>query len=254
MNNMRELLEIVRPESETSFSVIGRMNALMRYVRARKSYGHFIPFLQTYEMVTNQVAQKQISDASYFKDFSALRQLDVLFASLYFTPMREGLEMGSMPSPWRTYGTYCAKPLGIPFVQLLLGVNAHINADLCTCLVELGYTQAEDYEKINAVLEEVVPEVMRFLAVSHADIFGMTGVVLKKFITEQFTQVVVRWRMQAWKNAAVIRARGDVNYRDELHAKTEQAAVDIIALFTNPAHALDLPSAQRKLDQIGVVV
>jgi hypothetical protein len=243
------VLSIPHVKQESVLKIMGRMDVLATYFE--KHQPSFVPFLKTYYVVTRAVAEKSIHKG-YFNNPLQLEVLDAYFASLYFKPVSTFVCTGKKDTPWETYFTYCKKKKGIPFVQMLLGINAHINTDLMQCIVDLNYKQREDYLKINTILKEVIPEVMGFLAWKEHDVFGLGGVVFRKFVTEEFKNIIVKWRLQAWDNAQVV--RNHKHFHAQVVEQTEIVGKEIIRIFEDITFLHALPKAMKKLRGLRVEV
>lgn len=217
------------PEQETIYSIVGRMDTLIENFNQNPQYRHLLPFLETYYLVTRSVAEKGL-DQHYFEDKQALDALDIHFADLYFKPLLAFLTDSEKQKPWKTYFEHCLSPSSRPFVLMLLGINAHVNADLPCALADLNYRNKKDFLKINLILEKTIPSIMSYLAFHEHDLLGAGGVIFKHFMTREFHEIIVNWRAQAWKNAQKIRTERD---RQKLFSETEKAAKKIVKLFDN---------------------
>lgn len=217
------------PKEETFFGIMGRMQVLLEYFSTVPEYRSFVPFLQTYYIITKEVALRLHANSHYFNDVQALEKLDVYFATLYFNPLREYLETGRASQPWQSYFAYCSQPKGSPFLQMLLGINAHINGDLGRTLIDTQYVEQGDYLRINEILLAKIPEVLTFLAFKRQDLFGAGGLVFKQFIAGEFNRVIVKWRQAAWNNAVKIQIQ-KLPYEGVL-SQTEQIAERLIEIF-----------------------
>lgn len=184
-----------------------------------------IPFLKTYLFVTERVKKKK----RVFDDFNTMQALDVHFANKYFTPLQGYLTKTKKETPWKTYYTYCQKDK-VPLVQVLLGINAHINADLSTTLVDLNYQNRKDFLRINKILEDTIPQLIQYLVWEEHDLFGFGGLFFQNFFKYEFHQIIIKWRNNAWDNAEVLRK--DPSRRKELHQKTEKLGKELIELFS----------------------
>ncbi len=228
-------------KNETLFGVIGRMESLKDLFYSKSEYNHLIPFLKTYIAVTRSVQDHLSINKNFYKKPRLMEQLDVFFSSLYFSPLKQYLEKNIEKSPWKVYFDFCEHGPDIPFIQLLLGINAHINADLYTTLIKLDYTVEEDYMKINEVLGELIPDIMRYLAFEEKDLLGFGGVVLKDLYEKEFRNIVLRWRIDAWENFKKSKADGK-DHTLKIRAQTEILATQIVLLwdelFTKPATTL----------------
>jgi len=224
---IKQITHIPNHGKETIFSIIGRMEVLIAAFESQKSLQPLVPFLETYYLVTRTVAEKSLEHAGYFHDPHHLQQLDVEFASLYFTPLDQRLTGGLQLGPWKTYFDYTRHDR-YPFLQMLLGINTHINADLSLALVKTGYNDRKDFLKINKILEEVIPHIMLFLAMRNHDVYAFSGLVLKKFFLTEFHKTVVRWREDAWENRKKLKSVKDLK---KLHRKTDQVSGELIKIF-----------------------
>ena len=135
-------------------------------------------FNKLYMMVTEEIDTKPPGGG--WANAAWLTRLDVVFAGYYFAAISEsGNQSAKMPRSWSAL--FAARnTLGIDRIQFALaGMNAHINHDLALALLDTddqmnltpGLTSPEhgDYERVNAVLEAVLPAALRFLA---TDILG----------------------------------------------------------------------------------
>jgi hypothetical protein len=233
---VRQLLIIEDPEKETIYGVIGRMEVLIDFFKQDSQYHGLLPFLMTYYLVTKLVADKYIHTRHYFSNMKAHEMLEVHFASLYFKPLLVFLETGEGVAPWKTYFEYSQNPKGLPFAKMLLGINAHINTDLYLSLIHLDYHYEKDYFLINRILQELIPDVMQYLVVTERDLLGVSGLVLKDFITAEFHNVIERWRLEAWVNAQLTTARNSQRMRRKMIRNTEELGKRLITDFTNISH------------------
>lgn len=241
-------MQIEHCEEESIFSILGRMNLLLEYFSASPKYKYLVPFLYTYYTVTKEVATRSIMQKnSSFENIPALHQLDVYFASLYINPLHAFMEDSKKTSPWKTYFEYCTTKKANPFLQMLLGINAHINGDLPVCVYTLQYTEKKDYEHINHVLEELIPKIMFFLATEYRDVLGLSGLLFPQLTSEEFQRIIVQWRNQAWENGhALIEKNSDAGIA-AIHQQTEEIAQQLIRLFSNKYTLLKERNTLRSL-------
>ena len=220
-----KVLVINNPDKEDVFGIIGRMEIILEYFKANPKHKNLVPFLETYYLITKAVAEKQLDHPGFFKNPSLLKKLDVHFAGLYFEPLKVYLETGKSARPWKCYFDYCERlDDGMPFLQMFLGINAHINGDLCTSLKSVRYKERGDYLAVNTILHEKIPEIMKFLAFVEHDYYVMAGYLYKKLIEEEFQKVVVGWRLNAWTNAEFKLSRKHV-------MKTERVGESLVKIF-----------------------
>ena len=242
-------LEII-PEQESIYSIVGRMDTLIENFNRNPPYRALLPFLETYYLVTRAVAESGL-DPHHFDDKPALDVLDIHFANLYFKPLLAFLAQGDKQKPWKTYFEHCLSPASRPFVQMMLGINAHINCDLPCALAELGYKNKKDFLKINAILERTIPAIMNYLAFHEHDLLGAGGIVFKHFMTSEFNSIIVSWRLNAWKNAQKIKTESD---KQKLIAETEKAAKRIVKIFDNLYHLTNVQQVIPELHKLQVKI
>lgn len=230
-------------KEKTIFDVIGKMEILLDYYNKSK-YTNLSPFLETYIFVTKNVAQKNLKK-QYYNNPKELEKLDIYFASTYFNPIYSYIELSKYKSPWKKYLKYCERKDSIPFVQMLLGINAHINYDLVKTIINTKYNERKDFIKINNILNEVIPDIMKYLAFEKHDIIAASGIILKRFINDEFHQVIVKWREDAWKNAQKVKK--DKKLLTKINAQTEDIARKIIEIFHNNIDPIKMTREINKL-------
>jgi len=110
-----------------------------------------------------------------WEDAPWLTRLDVVFAQLYFDAVTNWIQKsGAVPSSWQALfeARFTA---GIDRIQFALaGMNAHINHDLALALLrtdsemnltpQMNSPEHDDFERVNGLLEAVLPEALTFLA------------------------------------------------------------------------------------------
>ncbi|MBP9716463.1 MAG: hypothetical protein KBD51_00815 [Candidatus Levybacteria bacterium] len=227
--DLKKLLVLNNPKEETIYTIIGRMEVLLQYFKDNKEKSSLAPFLETYLLVTIAVAEKYNLKKSYFKDFKSVEKLDIYFASLYFGPVLKFIEKGDLTKPWQSYFKYTSDPNGIPFLQILLGINAHINADLYSSISKLKYSNEKDYFLVNDILMEVIPDVMKILIKKH-DLLGFGSLIFKDFIINEFHMVIEKWRSDAWANHLINKDP------DEIIDNTEILGNYLVSIVTEIYH------------------
>lgn len=235
MRSLTDVLQVHSQRSESIYSVVGRMQLLLDYCTGKTALRGFIPFLYTYYTVSKTVAQQGIVQPKYYHNPAALQELDVYFAQLYFKPF-ERFVTGATDklTPWQSYFSYCQSGHGNAFLEMLLGINAHINADLPVSLFKLQYSEQADFNKINHILELSTPPVMAYLTVHYRNLIALGGLVLPQLTNDEFRKIVVVWRHQAWRNARKMTAKSFVQQRRQLHQQTERVAHELIDIFHSP--------------------
>ena len=156
-----------------------------------------------YMRVTQQVDSNPPSGG--WVDPAWLARLDVVFAQFYFSAILNWLNnSGSTPSSWKALFQARFRP-DIERIQFALaGMNAHINHDLALALLqtdgELGLVpgktspQHDDFERVNGLLEAVLPEALQFLAT------GILGELAQD--TGKIGRLLAIWKVRAARDLA----------------------------------------------------
>jgi hypothetical protein len=167
-------------------------------------------FTSLYLSVTQAVGGS--ANAQAFEDDGFTRALDVTFANLYFTALRDFVAGdGSIPSAWAPLVEARGRTDVFPLQFALAGMNAHINRDLPVALVEtctaLGVEprdaspQHRDFQRIDGVLAQTEALVKgRFVTGDLAEIDGALG---------HLDDCVAMWNVErareaAWSNAQTL--------------------------------------------------
>jgi hypothetical protein len=147
-----------------------------------------------------------------FLDPGFLRELDVVFANMYFSAVATGLlNLDAAPSAWQPLLRARHNPRVAPIQFALGGMNAHINRDLPDGIVQsflalggdplLDRTRVEDFTRINDVLERVEKDVKTEFLTGAIAVIDRAGAPLD--------DVIAMWnvrqaRAAAWTNAQVL--------------------------------------------------
>lgn len=130
-------------------------------------------FNRLYLMVTQQVDAQP--PAVGWADPNWLTRLDIVFAGFYFSAIADALSQNAnTASSWDALFE-ARNRTGIDRIQFALaGMNAHINHDLALALLRtdedlnltpgLDSPEHNDYERVNGLLEKVLPAALTFLA------------------------------------------------------------------------------------------
>ena len=177
----------------------------------------FLPFLRAYMTITEKV-QNRIES---FNSPEALEELDLEFGELYFDAMEAYFTEGEKRQPWRTYLNYVEREDSRPLLELLLGINAHINADLSILIDEMDYREEQDFQKVNRILLEALYPVILDTAVTRKDAESLAfiGSGPLPFIG---LKKIIKWRQNAWDSKN--------KDKNEVLRSTERKASNLISL------------------------
>jgi len=159
-------------------------------------------FNKLYLKVTEAIDQQATSG---WADPAWLTQLDVIFAGLYFTAIREFLnDDPATASAWDALFESRYRP-NVERIQFALaGMNAHINHDLALALVQtdtqtnrrpaLQSPEHTDYQRVNGILAQLLPSVLTEIAT------GLLGGLAED--TGKVGQLLAIWDVAAARDLA----------------------------------------------------
>jgi hypothetical protein len=197
----QQLLQILTAAPPTTIDeVISRMESLDAALLSNHGLKWFNLL---YLLVTKEV--KAHPSANGWNNEQWVTRLDVVFANFYFTAVANFLNHQAVPpKSWQVL--FNAKhQAGIDRIQFALaGMNAHINHDLALALLqtnaELGLNpgllslEHADYERVNKLLEAVLPKALEFLAV------GLLGEIAQS--TGKIGRLLAIWNVRAARDLA----------------------------------------------------
>lgn len=160
-------------------------------------------FNKLYLMVTQQIDGQP--PANGWKDAAWLMRLDVIFAGFYFAAIASWLTQSpNTASSWEALFE-ARNRTDVDRIQFALaGMNAHINHDLALALLQtdaamnlmplLQSSEHADFETVNTLLAQVLPEALKFLAV------GILGEAAQD--TGKIGQLLAIWNVAAARDLA----------------------------------------------------
>lgn len=195
------LLQIVTAATPTTIDeVISRMESIDA---ALSSNDGLKWFNLLYLLVTKEV--KAHPPANGWNNEQWVTRLDVIFANLYFVAIANFLNrQAAVPKSWQVLFN-ARQQAGIDRIQFALaGMNAHINHDLALALLQTnaelhlnpGLLSPEhaDYERVNDLLEAVLPKALEFLAT------GLLGEIAQS--TGKIGRLLAIWNVRAARDLA----------------------------------------------------
>lgn len=189
-------------------------------------------FAMTY-LRTTQTYKWARSQSGFFNDPTWVNYEDAVFGSFYFQAYQGWYSAPQnltwVPSAWQTAFSAADHDLVTGTGNLMLGMNAHVNADLPVVLYEIGLVDANgnsrkpDHEAVNAFLDDEANALLaemsgRFdpgLAIpSTPDGVGLQALM----------QTLIGWREEAWDNAQALADAPDPAARALVYDNIQQAA------------------------------
>lgn len=219
---MNSVGEICSHEKNTIEDVISDMEELEKLFQEEELEG-LLPFLRAYLRITKKVAER--SRKGDFNHPDELEELDIRFAELYFDSVEKYLTEGEKKPPWRKYFEYIERDDSKPVLELILGINAHINSDLAQTLYEKNYTNREDFQKIDRILAESLIPVLTELGFRRRDP-GCLGILGLQPVSWLGLRKILNWRELTWENSQT-----EENFSiDKVRKATERNAKRMISI------------------------
>jgi len=163
------LFDLVSATPTMTTEVFTRMQAIDALLPANDGLKWFN---RLYTMVTQQIDLG--TPAGAWESPLWLSRLEVVFAGLYFSAIRDFLLAHPVPSAWSAF-LEARYRTGVDRIQFALaGMNAHINHDLALALLStdaelnvvpsLDSPEHRDFESVNGVLKSVLPSALNMIA------------------------------------------------------------------------------------------
>jgi hypothetical protein len=196
---------VAAPAPRTVPAVIERLRAIDAAVAERDGVAWFT---KLYLQVTEGVAEALVPGT--FRDPDFVARLDVVFAGLYFSALREWLTRPERaPRAWVPLFSCRRRRRVAPIQFALAGMNAHVNRDLPVALVtvcrergidlERAKGQHADYVRVNPLLTATEAKVKRWFAT------GFVGVVDVALGSED--DRIAMWNVGRARDAAWVQAQ-----------------------------------------------
>ena len=189
---------------------IPQVLATMKAIAAVVEDGDGLKWFNWLYLKVTQAVEERVASGG-FKDPAWLAELDVRFASLYFSALERALLRQRAPDCWRILFD-CRGQTSVARIQFALaGINAHINRDLpeaivATCearatIPEHGSRQFSDYTLLNTTLDSIIEPAKQTL---HVRLLG--DAILP---VSHLEDLVAAWsvsaaREAAWNNAEAL--------------------------------------------------
>ena len=114
-------------------------------------------FATLYKKMTVAVKQGILNNA--FQDGKRMEDLDIIFATRYFDAWNAYINNQPCSKGWQSTLDACQNSTLIVLQHLILGINTHINLDLCIAAAQCCpgneiYALEKDFEKINDIIED----------------------------------------------------------------------------------------------------
>src|SRR5215510_10814405 len=228
---------------------LGTLESQFRRQRDRRAI-----FLTLYGIVSAEMRERVAQRA--FHDNDWVHRYAVTFANLYRQALEqfEAGRLEELPKAWRLCFNAAAAGTGLVLQDMFLGVNAHVNNDLPSALVQVGIDpdrpqRYADHSAVNAVLGAVTERATQRIAALYAP-----GITALDNCAGQLDELVTMFsldvaRESAW-DAAVSLANARSSFERELSRRLIAARAAVMArLLLSPSTNPTLVAACRRLEQ-----
>jgi hypothetical protein len=195
-------------------------------------------FLGCYTQMTANMAAGIA--AGEFYDPAWVKRLLVNFAGYYFDAL-DAYDAGSPVSPVWTCAYEAADRPGVSvLLQLLLGVNAHINYDLVLATADVleeewanlspaaREQRQADYDHVNEIISRTIDVVQDEIIGRREPALAMLDMLLGPLDEWMVQREITRWRNNVWDEAIHRVSLADLEAR-ELHRQAVEAAALAVA-------------------------
>jgi Family of unknown function (DUF5995) len=153
------------PQLNTIDEVIEALDFIISYSEQNNDTPGY--FAALYRKVTIKV--KEAIAKNEFEDGARMEKLDIIFAGRYINAWHAWKNNEPVTASWQKAFDMSTSYRPIVLQHLLMGMNAHINLDLGIAAFEITkdkdiYYLKNDFDKINAILSNLVNEVQNDLA------------------------------------------------------------------------------------------
>jgi len=213
--------------------VIAQLDKIIEWSVANKNrIGYFATL---YRRMT--VAVKQAIIANEFEDGKRMEQLDIIFASRYFVAWDAYINKQICSNAWQSAFDACQNSGLIVLQHLLMGINTHINLDLCIAAAQCSpgksiYALQSDFEKINEIIESQAQLVQNILCKIWPPLKLLTS------ISNNQEKALLNFsidtaRKCSWANAIVL-ANIDDSQKDDHISQIDSMVVELGKQIINP--------------------
>ncbi len=198
-------------------------------------------FATLYKRMT--VAVKKGISNNLFEDSARMEKLDVIFANRYLQALDAYTNQRPCSPGWQTAFDSCKQPNLTVLQHLLMGINVHINLDLCIAAVETCpgnsiKTLKNDFDKINEIIALQAQAVQECLS----KIWFPLRMLSK--ISQHSEDAVLNFsilsaRKCSWTNALILAQQSIADKQNQISA-INSIAGKIGSRIANPGFTLNL--------------
>ena len=185
------------------------MDGVIDRLRAhRDAWGcnHRAVFSDTYALLSEQL-KKSIEDPGFFGDDDYLIYEAVAFENYYEDMVAKSTSGKPYPEAWRIANQVASQPNSNAAVDMLLGINAHVQRDMPYVVAAQGLrtpageTRKPDHDAVNKVLAAAYEPIVEDIAGRYDPIVSLTNSKWTPIDDVGGLEVVKEWREGVWRHA-----------------------------------------------------
>jgi Family of unknown function (DUF5995) len=230
--------------------VVAEMTA--RYEPLAAECDHRAPFALMYLRVTEAVGREERT-GSLRADREYLSRLDAVFAKLYFDASDAWAagRMQAVPAAWQIAFGAAERRRASGIGDLLLGMNAHISRDLPFAVADLGLGpgHAKAFRKINAVLADVQPAILREASARFDPSIAGFELPLLEVDAASVGVLIGRWRDEALEDGRQLLRAGSPAARAAVIREIEDDAAGRAAAIVAATSRVSFSDAGKARDR-----
>lgn len=212
----------------------------MRRLQRALGCDHRAVFTTTYLTLTREIRNAAVRRPSIFRDRSYLFREVTNFAAYYFRSIRNDMRGRPVPEAWRIAFDTARDGEVNAGQDMLLGINAHVQADMPFVLAKMGLvdrggrSRKPDHDAGNDVLADAYQTVVDQVAQRYDPILTTTNASWNPVEDIAALEMVRGWRENVWRNAERLVAAKDKAARAAVARDIQDTAATWARLMAGP--------------------
>lgn len=210
--------------------------------RLQRDFGcdHRAVFTTTYLVLTREIRREAARRPSIFRDLPYLHREVAMFASFYFRALRADRHGRPVPEAWRIAFDTAGSGEVNAGQDMLLGINAHVQADMPFVMARLGLvdrggrSRKPDHDIGNDVLAAAYQRVIDAITHRFDPLLATTNASWNPIEDIAALEMVRGWRENVWRNAERLVAARDAAERARVGREIQDAAATWARLMAAP--------------------
>lgn len=212
----------------------------MRRLQQTLGCDHRAVFATTYLTLTREIRREAARRPSIFRDLPYLYREVAMFASFYFRALRADRAGRRVPEAWRIAFATARSGEVNAGQDMLLGINAHVQADMPFVMARLGLvdpggrSRKPDHDVGNDVLAAAYQRVIDAVTNRYDPLLATTNASWNPVEDIAALELVRGWRENVWRNAERLIAAPDRESRAAVARDIQDSAATWARLMATP--------------------